>query len=402
MRVLYVAYRMPAPPDKGERIRMYHQIRTLGTMGEVHLVCPVRPDDAERSLQEVREMCVSVSPVPDRAWAGAMREVSSLAAGRPRSRRTYASRTLIEAARRVCGSGRADIALGSTIYAAECVRRLPVPTVIDFMDVYSEVWRGRATSGPGPVRRLAGIEARRLTRWEAEIGRVSDAVIFASRAEADRYRARVPEARVSAIGNGVDLERYRPVERSLADGNPPTAAFTGTMSYGPNIEAVRFFADEVFPLVIARVPDARFLIVGRDPAPAVRALATPAITVTGTVADVRPYLARADVAVAPFPRAHGLPNKILEALASGLPVVATGAALDGIDARPDDALLRADGPAAFAAAVSDLLLHRDRARGLAPAARAYVEAHHRWEDHGARLGRVLEDALTRRETRSWP
>ncbi|MBN8902036.1 MAG: glycosyltransferase, partial [Rhodospirillales bacterium] len=154
---------------------------------------------------------------------------------------------------------------------------------------------------------------------------------------------------------------------------------TGTMDYAPNVDAVTWFATDVLPLIRARLPDAQFHVVGAHPAPAVQALARrPSVHVTGRVADVRPYLAHAAVAVAPLRIARGIQNKVLEAMAMARPVVVTSGALEGIDAIPGRDLLLADAAEAFAAACCRLVERPDLAAALGAAARARVVAHYDW------------------------
>ena len=162
----------------------------------------------------------------------------------------------------------------------------------------------------------------------------------------------------------------------LPDGGPKIV-FTGAMGYAPNIEAVTWFARVMLPMVQARHPAARFVVVGQNPAPQVRALESlPGVVVTGTVPDVRPYLAHATVAVAPLQLARGIQNKVLEAMAMARPVVATPQAFEGIHATPGRDLLVADGPKRFAEAVAAVLDGEHPALGQA--ARAAVLAGHDW------------------------
>lgn len=393
MNVLYAAYRLPHPPDKGERIRMFHQIRHLRTRGDVHLVCPVRRGDSERSKQAMEELCSTVSWVPDSGLKSATREIARLMRGGPRSVGTHCPSGARRAAQAIVKSKDVDVAFASTVYMADCLRSITsVPRVMDFVDVYSEVWRGRSADRDLGRLIFDRLEADRLRHLEARVAESFDRVVLVSAAEAARFRSLVSDVDVAVVGNGVDLEYFRPdSDRTRAD--VPTIVFTGTMGYEPNIEAVRWFCDGALPIVQRRVPEAELQIVGRDPAPAVQRLSRRSgVTVTGAVDDIRPFLAKASVAIAPLQDGFGLPNKILEALAMGLPVVASSVALAGIDAEGSEALIPAEDAQDFADAVADVLaadpVRRSRLSGRA---RAYVESRHRWEDVGSRLSSALED-----------
>ncbi|MGQ2929995.1 MAG: glycosyltransferase, partial [Sphingopyxis sp.] len=194
------------------------------------------------------------------------------------------------------------------------------------------------------------------------------------------------------VENGIDTDTFDPSlpHHRVGQGEGPLAVFTGQMDYRPNIDAVRWFATGILPLIRQRHPAARFAIVGRAPTDEVRALADlPGVAVTGEVADVRPWLAAADAVIAPLLLARGIQNKLLEAMAMARPVVASAAAAEGIDATPGDHLLVADGADAMSAAVCSLFDDRDRARAMGQAARKQMIARYGWDARLAPLGQLL-------------
>jgi sugar transferase (PEP-CTERM/EpsH1 system associated) len=214
-----------------------------------------------------------------------------------------------------------------------------------------------------------------------------------SEPEAALFKELAPEsvAKIGFFNNGVDTDYFSP-ERSYASPYPAgerAVVFTGAMDYWPNIDAVQWFASEVFPQLRAKFADARFYIVGARPASAVQALAQlPGVVVTGTVPDVRPYIAHAQVAVAPLRIARGIQNKVLEAMAMATPVVVSPQALEGIEAIPGTDLLLAADAAGFVAIVSALLTEADGAIGRV--ARAKVEQLYSWPSNLARIEARLE------------
>jgi len=191
----------------------------------------------------------------------------------------------------------------------------------------------------------------------------------------------------------MDLDHLSPQRNGSPRLDPPHVAFVGAMDYFPNVDATRFFCRDIFPLVKAAFAEVRFDIVGRNPTRLVKELARdPHVTVTGSVPDVRPFLARAAVAVAPFRLARGLQTKILEAMAMGLPVVGTSQAFQGTQATEADGIRVADEPRHFAETVLRLLADRNLHLQCSVQARQYVERHHRWDDHAARLEALLQQA----------
>jgi glycosyltransferase involved in cell wall biosynthesis len=184
----------------------------------------------------------------------------------------------------------------------------------------------------------------------------------------------------------VDLDYFDPkAPVARLDETGPLIVFTGQMDYAPNIDAVRWFADSVIPLL----PEARFAIVGRKPVEAVRRLAGPRIVVTGAVPDVRAWLAAADIVAAPLRIARGIQNKVLEAMAMARPVVASPAAFEGIEAEPGLHLVVADGAEAQAGAIAGLLADPVRARAMGQAARARMVEAYRWEVRLAPLAGMI-------------
>ncbi len=262
---------------------------------------------------------------------------------------------------------------------------------MDFVDVDSAKFAAYAGNERGPMRFVHAREARLLAAYERAVARRADLSLFVSEAEAALFRGQ-QMGNVAALGNGIDLARYDPATPPADAGEGPLIVFTGQMDYRPNSEAVTAFARATLPLIRARVPAARFAIVGRDPTEAVRRLAGEALIVTGEVPDVRPWLARADVVVAPLRLARGVQNKLLEAMAMARPAVASSAAFEGIDATAGRDLLVADGAAADADAVCGLLLDPARAAAIGQAARRRVEARYGWDAALAPLAGMIGHA----------
>ncbi len=266
---------------------------------------------------------------------------------------------------------------------------------MDFVDVDSAKFATYAAQDKRqPLHWVHAREADRLGAYEAEVAARVDASLFVSAAEAKLFGARSGLAgdRVRAVENGIDTDRFDPslAYDAVGQGEGPLAVFTGQMDYRPNIDAVRWFAHDILPLIRRDHAAARFAIVGRAPTDEVRALAAlPGVIVTGEVPDVRPWLAAADAVVAPLLLARGIQNKLLEAMAMARPVVASAAAAEGIDAAPGEHLLVADTAAGIAEAVSALFDDPARATAMGAAARARMIARYGWEARLAPLGPLL-------------
>jgi sugar transferase (PEP-CTERM/EpsH1 system associated) len=243
-------------------------------------------------------------------------------------------------------------------------------------------------------------EAETLFEFERRYALAFDASFFVSEAEARLLTAQAPEtaARVSVVENGVDTEYFSPqrVYPSPYGADEAVLVFTGAMDYWANVDAVAWFAREVFPHVRSNYPQAYFYVVGARPVRAVRDLAQlPGVRVTGAVPDVRPYLAHARAAVAPLRIARGVQNKVLEAMAMARPVVASPQAVDGIRPCAELAEWTTDAPEA-AARLLLKLLREPAPAALGDALRAHVSRHYSWNENLGRVEAILEADVSAR------
>jgi sugar transferase (PEP-CTERM/EpsH1 system associated) len=389
LNILYITHRIPYPPTKGDKIRAFHQIRELARRHAVHLVCGIDAKDDVEGLKPLARYCASIEAVPSPRMAVRWRAARALLEGRSHTAFAHASPRLAERISRRHRRERFDAILVATVAVAETVRSITgIPKALDFVDLVSGLWEQMAERHGFPAGWLDRREGRRLARYEQEVARAFDCSIFASEAEAETFRRRGGNVPVEVVGNGVDLEFFCPPGTGPSS---PVVVFTGTMDYFPNVDAVLYFSKAVLPRIRAVVPDTHFYIVGRDPTGSVRALARPGqVTVTGSVPDIRGHLGRAAVAVAPFRIARGIQNKILEAMAMGIPVVATSVALQGLAGTDGDGARRADDPEMFARETLALLQDPVWRRRCSQEARRYIERSHRWESQGARLNDILE------------
>ncbi len=312
--------------------------------------------------------------------------VRALVTGRSFSEEVFRSRALLAGVRALAREVRPDVAVGYSSTTAQYLDGLSCPRVMDLVDFDSLKWEERA--GRGPAGLPWRVEARRLRSRERRILAEYDRVTVASDREAEAWPE--PGRRPEVLPNGVDTERYSPGPPGEVD--PRAVVFTGVMNYPPNVEGVVWFSRRVLPRIREAVPGATFTIVGSTPVRRVRRLAAfPGVTVTGRVPEVAPRLRRAAVAVAPLGLARGVQNKVLQAMACGVPVVATPAAAAGIRARPGRDLLTAETETGFAEAVTALLLDPARRAALGRAARERVAACHRWAPVMERMESILAE-----------
>lgn len=395
MRILFLAQRVPFPPNRGDKITTYHEIAHLAREHEVSVACFADGQEDLANVGGLASLTQTIEAVPLAPMAARLRALLALASKTPLTVAYFNDPELHRRVRALARSQRFDAVIVYSSSMAQFVESLTdVPRIMQFADLDSLKWQHYSESLRFPRSWLYRLEARRLLAYERHIATTFDHSLLCTPREVRDFHRLIPDAPVSCVGNGVDLEYFQPM--TAVKKKPNSLIFTGVMDYFPNVDAVLWFCQEVFPRLRQQVPDVTFTICGSKPQKEVQALANlPGVIVTGRVPDVRPYLAEARVCVIPLRIARGIQNKLLEAMAMGLPTVATTAAYDGIDAVRDADLLVADEPDLFAAQVARLLLDETLGQKMGQAARAAVEKNYRWEVHLAQLDAVLA-SLTRK------
>lgn len=407
--ILFLAHRIPYPPNKGDKIRSWHLLKYLAERATVHLGAFVDDPADMAHADKLRAICGDVLLQPLHRSDRWTRGLRGLARGEALSLALYHDPAMVAWVERTLRERR----IGGMFVFSSQMAPYALPhfdgrrSVMDFVDVDSEKWRQYATEAGSGLRRIIyNREADRLRAFEKQAARQFDASLFVSEAEAGVFRQVVgPEARaVLALSNGVDFDYFDPraAFEPLPAAGASTIMFSGAMDYRPNVEAVRWFAQAVWPRVRAARPQAVFRIVGSKPATEVMKLhGRDGIDVTGRVEDMRPYLAAADVVVAPLRIARGIQNKVLEAMAMARPVVATAAAFEGIDAIAGEQLLVEDEPAAYADHILELLDQPLRARAIGAAARRRVTERYSWGANLAMLDGLFDLQAPAAYSPSW-
>jgi sugar transferase (PEP-CTERM/EpsH1 system associated) len=392
LRVLYLCHRIPYPPDKGDKIRAFHQLRAIGQRHEVD-VFSLADDPGDSAHTAVLEkFCRRVEVAGLNPTWSRVRSLPFLLTRTPLTVPYFHSPQLDAGVRKALGERSYDRIYVYCSAMAQYVRQVRgIPVVTDLVDMDSDKWTQYAQSTGFPLSAVYRREGRLLREYERYVCAMSACVLVSTEREGQLARLISGATPVHVISNGVDTDYFQPPP--VAPGaDRPAIVFTGDMSYFPNSEAVNWFARDVLQLIQESLPTARFLIVGRNPGPKVWDLRKLAgVEVTGFVPDVRKYLDQAQVAVAPFSIAAGIQNKILEAMAFGLPVVATTRAVQGLSREVAAAVDTADTAPEMAAAILSLLHCADQAREKGRRGRERVATAYKWGDSLDRLVALLEN-----------
>jgi len=396
--ILFLAHRIPYPPDKGDKIRSWHLLSHLCRHHRVHLGCLIDDPDDVYHLPALQTICASVHAECLRPGLQKALALRGLLTGEALTFPYFQHAGLQRwVDTRLADSPATAIAFSSAMAPYLAKAGPATRRIIDMVDLDSRKWHDYADRQRGLLRWLYRREGRCLAKAEQEMIRTAALSLFVSPAETRELLGMAPMLRdkVATVGNGVDetyfdplIEHPRPDPR-LSQG--PVVVFTGAMDYGANIDGVAWFSEAVWPELKRRHPNAHFFIVGARPASVVRRLADDArgIVVTGRVPDIRPWLAHAAVVVAPLRIARGVQNKVLEAMAMAKAVLCTAAANTGIDGRDGVELLLADLPELQLARLTDLLGDADRRAALGHAARAHVLDRFRWSAQLAQFDRLV-------------
>ncbi len=396
MKVLFVCHRVPFPPKRGGKIRPFNIIRHLHEQGHEVTVAslarsPAEAEEAEGLGRHCSRRLVEV--VDDRlAWP---RMVAWLPTTRPSSFGYFHSPRLKQRIDAELAQGAPDLIFvhcsSVAPYVADARARVKI---IDFGDMDSQKWREYSQHRAFPLSAGYWLEAVKLERTERLLAGRFDLATCTTRAEMESLQALGASGPTAWFPNGVDAGFFKPAD---ADYEADLVTFIGRMDYFPNQQAVLRFCAEVLPELQRRRPGTRFEVVGADPSPEIRALGQlPGVTVTGSVPDVRPYVTRAALTIAPLEIARGTQNKILESMAMGVPVVCSRQAAGGVDAVPGEHLLVHDTPAELVEAIVRILGSRELRRQLADAGRARVLSNHSWPSSMQRLDALIAAQFARR------
>ena len=351
MHILFLTHRMPYPPNKGERIRAFHELKHLAARHEVDVFCLADSADELKHKENLKEICNEVHAARPGKAARLLRALRSMLSGHPISFGYFQSSELRRAVHSALNHKRYDLIFVNCSSMAQYVPQpAPAPVIVDFVDADSNKFVQYAARSARPMSWIHAWEAVTVAKAEREIGRLADlSLVITAGDAADLGGAGWTGSEIKVVSSGVEV----PPDTSPVDPfvlrQQPFALFLGTMSYLPNADAAQYFAEEIYPIVRLLNPQLKFVIAGRDPGKRVRKLAQiPGVVVTGAVPDAFEYFRAATVSVAPFRVSQGFQYKVAESLAVGTPVVATRRVAAGVGLSEREGLFVAETPTEFA------------------------------------------------------
>jgi glycosyltransferase involved in cell wall biosynthesis len=361
MKILWVKAGKLLPINTGGRIRSYNILRYLANGHDVTVFSYYQgkqdPSYDEALSRHFSDTVCIATGAPGNGSPRLLRTLhylSKLCRASPYAVSQFDSKRVRLALRNYLQSRRFDVAVCDFLAASlNFPNRVLIPTVLFQHNVEAVLWQRQSRVGASPIARLAfSVEAAKMNRYEpAAIGKF-DHVVAVS--DSDRRRmGGVSDDRITVVPTGVDIEKFARKEMVMV--SDPVVVFTGTMDWEANVDGIEFFCDEIWPMILAEIPDARLLIVGREPGPRVKRLASASVEITGTVPSILEYLEKAAVVIVPLRIGGGTRLKIYEAMAMGKAVVSTSIGAEGLDVHPDRDIVLCDEPSEFAHRVIQLL-----------------------------------------------
>jgi len=337
-KILFLVHRIPYPPNKGDKIRSYHLLEKLTKEYQVYLGAFIDDDDDWKHVSKLQGICKDVFFIKLNPLISKIKSFLGLIKKEPLTLPYYRN---MKFQCWVDGVIKAEDITTVLVFSAAMaqyvshVRYKALVKVIDFVDIDSDKWRQYAEKQTWPMSWVYKRESHYLENYEKKIASEFKLSYFVSKAESNLFQKILPEHsnKIKYFNNGVNTDYFSPNVKlkSPFAKNTKVLVFTGAMDYWANVDAVVWFASEIFPHILKVMPEAGFYIVGSNPSEEVLNLADNSITVTGTVPDIRPYVAHANLVVAPLRIARGIQNKVLEAMAMAKPVLVTTQAYEGID-----------------------------------------------------------------------
>ncbi len=392
--ILYLVHRIPYPPNKGDKIRSFHFLKALAEHYHVYLGAFIDDEEDWQYTEHLKSYCSDSLCLALKPSTAKVKSLTGLLTKQALSLPYYQNQTMQYWVDEIIASRNIEkVVIFSSVMAQFVLHKNNVDMIVDFVDVDSDKWQQYAQKKRWPESWIYHRESRRLLDFEKKVTEKAKISFFVSQQEAELFKRLAPAVsnKVTAINNGVDAAYFSPQSGLLSPykDHEKAIVFTGAMDYWPNVDAVVWFAQQVFPEICRQHPQTAFYIVGSKPTKEVQALETQDnIVVTGRVEDIRPYLAFAMFAVAPLRIARGIQNKVLEAMSMEKTVLATSAAMEGISGYEQQDVIMTDDAGQLADKACQLL---SQPQIQSSKNRAFVKAQFSWNSSGKQLAQLIND-----------
>lgn len=394
MKILVVLSRFPYPLEKGDKLRAYHQIVQFAKRHEVYLFAISHTAVSPEQRAALEPYCKEIRIVNPPRWVSYKNVLRNYFCTKSLQLGYWDSNKARRACKAFIARVEPDVIYNQMVRTMPLVAQVDYPKVMDFQDALSLNTERRMERSKGLWRHILHFEFKMLRSAEYKAMRIFDRLTIISEADRDAIPHRQSDI-IRVVPNGVDIDYFSPSHINPHSVPQSDLVFCGNMQYEPNIDAAEYLVKEVMPLVWEQRPETTLTLAGATPKKSVQALASDRVSITGTVDDIRPYYAAAKVFVAPMRIGSGLQNKLLEAMAMGVPCVTTPLAGDTLGADDGRHLLLGTDARELADGILDLLTDKTRRVLMADEAHHFVEHNYTWDKIGDQLESILNEAHDR-------
>ena len=384
-KLVVVASRFPYPLEKGDKLRLYFQIKYLAQHHDIILLSLADEKISPADLAHVQNFCKSVHVFPISKNKARLRTIFSLLDSNPLEVNYFLNKKIKRQIEQIIHQEKPDHIYCQLIRMSEYVRHLPYPKTLDYMDAFSIGMQRRAKNSNWFLKSIFEQDAHKIARYEEAVFSNFDQHTIISQQD-QQHLTFAEKEKVHVLPNGVDTDFFHPLPQAIKNFD---LAFVGNMGYYPNIQAAVFLAKKIFPALQNHFPDLRLLVAGARPSAEVKNLANAQITISGWVEDIREAYASSKIFVAPIFHGRGQQNKILEAMAMGIPCITSDQVNEAIGAIPGESILIANDTESCQEQISLLLNEPDLQKRLSENGLRFVRENFSWEKYGQQLEEII-------------
>lgn len=385
MKILFLANRVPYPPFRGDKLKIFNLARRLCAQHELHLLTFAQNEEDWKYEDELKKIFSTVKFISQPKWKSALHCIGGLFDGTPFQVHYFRSTAMKNAVKQILTEHQFDVVHVQHLRMAQYFQdQQNIPRILDLPDAFSLYWQRKQANTKNPVLRFfEQKEQKRVYQYERILAQYNLSLVC-SREDKQYLEQEHHLENVSLLPNGVDTDTFAPRNHDYSHNN--TLLFTGNMDYGPNVDAVQYFAAEILPLVKIKFPEIQFIIAGQRPIPKVLALAGDSIKVTGFIQDLAAVYNSASVVVAPLRFGAGTQNKVLEAMAMGVPVVCSNIGFEGLHIQSGEGAIMQTDPQAFAQSIIELLSSESHRKTVGEQGVSIIRSRFSWDIIAKQLG----------------
>jgi len=380
VKIVVISPRFPYPLEKGDKLRLYHQLRILSKRAEIILISLSDIDVDQKDIDHLNEFISQIHIFKLSKIGIGFRLLKGIFSDKPFQILYFYNSKIKNKIHQLIRGYKPDFIFNQLIRTTEYSKELDSFKVLDYMDSFSQGMKKRFDNSSFPYKAIYRIEHRRLKKYEKGIFNYFDKHGIISEQDRDTFEKDL-QGRISVIPNGVDMEFFTPIDVE----KKYQVSFVGNMGYRPNVIASEFLVKDILPLLKKKVPGIKLLLAGARPSNRVKVLESDVVKVSGWVDDIRNAYGEAEIFVAPIFTGIGQQNKILEAMSMGIPVVTTTSVNKAIGAKPNNEILIADNAKEFSIHIYSLLNDAKLAHSIGIKGRKFVQNNYSWEFQGKKL-----------------